>query len=82
MRILNIDGENPSQLYGTITATDGLKSYYIYNRDRVNYETIGPGEYTTITDQSQGISTAKDFNVGFNLMDSDSISPDDEISRG
>lgn len=82
VRILNIDGEDPGQLYGTITATDGLQSYYIYNRDRGNYESIRPGEHATLTGPSRAISAAGDFIIDFNLMDSDSLSPDDEISRG
>lgn len=82
VRILNIDGEDPGQLYGTVTATDGLQSYYIYNRDRGDYESISPGEHATLTGPSRAISAAGDFIIDFNLMDSDSLSPDDEISRG
>ena len=82
VRILNIDGEDPGELYGTITATDGLQSYYIYNRDRVNYESINPGEHVTLTGPSRAISAEGDFIVDFSLMDRDSLSPDDEISRG
>jgi hypothetical protein len=82
VRISNIDGEDPCQLYGTVTAIDGLQSYYIYNRDRGNYESISSGEHATLTGPSRAISAAGDFIIDFNLMDRDSLSPDDEISRG
>ncbi|KAK3935703.1 protein synthesis inhibitor I [Diplogelasinospora grovesii] len=81
VRILNIDGEDPGQLYGTITATDGLQSYYIYNRNSGNHEPVSPGGLATLTGPSRAISAAGDFFIDFNLMDHDSLSPDDEISR-
>jgi hypothetical protein len=82
VRILNIDGEDPGQLYGIITVTDGLQSYYIYNRVRANYESISSGEHVTLIGLSRVISAEGDFIIDFNFMDSDSLSRDDEISRG
>ncbi|CAI9756648.1 unnamed protein product [Fraxinus pennsylvanica] len=43
VRIDNIDGEDPGQLYGTITVNDGLNIEYIYNRTSSNPESIKPG---------------------------------------
>ena len=82
VRILNIDGEDPGQLYGTVTATDCAQSYYIYNRDRANYETIKPDQSVTLTGPSRAVSAADNFVIEFNLMNRHSLSPDDEVSSG
>lgn len=82
VRILNIDGEDPGDLYGTIKATDGLNSSYVYNRDSGDYEKVGPGGTATLTGPARAISAAGEFVIDFDLKDHDSLSPDDEISRG
>lgn len=43
VQILNIDNENPGDLYGKIQVVDGLTTpQYIFNRSRENYLSIGP----------------------------------------
>lgn len=80
--ILDIDNESPGDLYGTITATDGLQSYYIYNRDKGNSQSISVRDYATLTGPSRALSAADYFIIDVNLKDHDSISFDDEISKG
>ena len=83
VRILNIDNENPGDLYGKIKATDGLWSSYIFKRDRSHYQSIRPGHDITLTGPSRAISAAGEFVIEFDLTDYDGDpSPDDEISRG
>lgn len=80
--ILNIDKEDLGDPYGTITATDGSKSYYIYRREKGDYESIKPGDHATLTGPSRAISAADNFTIDFDLFDYDDLSPNDSISRG
>ncbi len=82
MRTLNIDDEDPRELYGTITASDGVWNYYIYSRGSGDYELIRPLELATLTGPYRVVSAAGDFIVNISLMDRDLISADDEVSRG
>ncbi|GKZ18511.1 hypothetical protein AbraIFM66951_003391 [Aspergillus brasiliensis] len=81
MRIVNIDNEDPGQLYGVVTATDGLQRYSVYRRSRENYQSVRPGQYATLTGPSRAISAADDFTIDFNLMDRDTLFPDDEVAH-
>ncbi|OAA50748.1 Ribosome-inactivating protein [Beauveria brongniartii RCEF 3172] len=82
VEISNIDSENPGDLYGTITATDGLSSQYVYNVDRANHQSVYPGDQIALIGPSRSISAASSFVVDFHLMDKDSdASNDDEISQ-
>lgn len=80
--ILKIDNENEGDLYGTITATDCLQSYFIYKRDKENSEPISVRDYATLTGPSRALSAADNFIIDVNLKDHDYISFDDEVSRG
>lgn len=80
--ILNIENENPGELCGTITATDCLQSYFIYNRGRENSEPVSVRDYATLTGPSRALSAADNFILDFNLKDYVNISFEDEVSRG
>ncbi|KAI1155741.1 ribosome-inactivating protein [Nemania diffusa] len=80
VRIENIDGENPGDLYGTIKATDALGSQYLYNRERSNYESIRPGQHASLTGPSRSILASDNFAINLDLWDKDAdASPDDNI---
>ncbi|KGQ09267.1 Protein synthesis inhibitor I [Beauveria bassiana D1-5] len=78
----NIDSEEPGDLYGSITATDGLSSQYVYNVDKANYQSIYPHTSVVLTGPSRAISAASSFVIDLNLMDKDDLSRDDKISQG
>ncbi|KAH8484358.1 hypothetical protein H0E87_028712 [Populus deltoides] len=75
----NIDGEDPGQLYGTITVDDGLNIEYIYNRTSSNPESIKPGQNASLTGPSQSILAVGNFTIKLLLTDKDTWSWDDEI---
>ncbi|XP_011001801.1 PREDICTED: uncharacterized protein LOC105108965 isoform X3 [Populus euphratica] len=79
VRIDNIDGEDPGQLYGTITVYDGLNIEYIYNRTSSNPESIKPSENASLTGPSQSILAVGNFTIKLLLTDKDTWSGDDEI---
>eukprot|EP00268_Persea_americana_P046384 TRINITY_DN4778_c0_g1_i1.p1 TRINITY_DN4778_c0_g1~~TRINITY_DN4778_c0_g1_i1.p1 ORF type:complete len:540 (+),score=57.48 TRINITY_DN4778_c0_g1_i1:3430-5049(+) len=79
VRIDNIDGEDPGQLYGTITVNDGLNIEYIYNRTSSNPESIKPGQNASLTGPSQSILAIGNFTIKLLLTDKDEWSWDDEI---
>uniref|UniRef100_A0A6M2EHG6 rRNA N-glycosylase n=1 Tax=Populus davidiana TaxID=266767 RepID=A0A6M2EHG6_9ROSI len=79
VRIDNIDGEDPGDLYGTITVDDGLNIEYIYNRTSSNPESIKPGQNASLTGPSQSILAIGSFTIKLLLTDKDTWSWDDEI---
>lgn len=82
LRINNIDGEDPGDLYGTITAVDGQGSQYIFNWDRRDPYPIKPGNYALITGPPECISAADSMTLNVDLWDYDALSPDDKIAQG
>ncbi|KAI1824946.1 ribosome-inactivating protein [Xylaria intraflava] len=82
LRIDNIDGENPGDLYGTVTATDGLSSQYLFNLGKSNYVSISPGQFALLTGPSRCISALGEYTLKVDLWDYDSLSPDDSIANG
>ena len=82
MRIENIDGEKPGDLYGTITVNDALDCLYLYNRGRDSPESIYPGQHATLLDLSRSILACDSFTINFDLIDKDfDPSPDDSIVK-
>ncbi|KAJ6691031.1 hypothetical protein OIU74_015669 [Salix koriyanagi] len=79
VRIDNIDGEDPGDLYGTITVDDGLNIEYIYNRASSDPEPIKPGQNASLTGPSQSILAIGSFTIKLLLTDKDTWSRDDEI---
>lgn len=82
LRINNIDGEDPGNLYGTITAVDGQGSQYVFNRDRSDPYSIKPGNYALITGPPECISAADSMTLNVDLWDYDIVSSDDKIAQG
>ncbi|XP_078169452.1 60 kDa jasmonate-induced protein-like [Carex rostrata] len=83
VQILNIDNENPGDLYGKIQVVDGLTTpQYIFNRSRENYLSIGPKGFVPLTGPTRAISAYDSFYIDVSLMDYDTLSSDDEVSRG
>lgn len=83
VKVKNIDGETPGDLYGRISVTDALKSQVLYSVPRNEHQSIGPNDDVPLTGPSRSISAADDFKVDFDLMDQDfDPSPDDQVSRG
>lgn len=79
VRIDNIDGEDPGDLYGTITVNDGLNIEYIYNRASSDPESIKPGQNASLTGPSQSILAIGKFTIKLLLTDKDTWSWHDEI---
>ncbi|KAJ1704638.1 hypothetical protein LUZ63_004417 [Rhynchospora breviuscula] len=83
VQILNIDNENPGDLYGKIQIVDDLESpQYIFNRSNTNYISIRPNEFAPLTGPTRAISAYDSFYIDVSLMDHDTTSSDDEVSKG
>uniref|UniRef100_A0ACD5WGB8 Uncharacterized protein n=1 Tax=Avena sativa TaxID=4498 RepID=A0ACD5WGB8_AVESA len=83
--IINIDGESPGDLYGTITVDDGLGREVLFFRERSETQSVGPGGLAELTGPKRAIWGYDEVVLDFNLTDADffpDISPDDEISKG
>ncbi|KAJ1693250.1 hypothetical protein LUZ63_009948 [Rhynchospora breviuscula] len=83
VQILNIDNENPGDLYGKIQIVDDLESpQYIFTRSNTNYISIRPNEFAPLTGPTRAISAYDTFYIDVSLMDHDTASSDDEVSKG
>ncbi|XP_021287443.1 uncharacterized protein LOC110418945 [Herrania umbratica] len=82
VRVNDIDGEDPGDLYGTVKVKDFWGLHTVYDRSSSDYESKGPGGYATLTGPSTAISGGDVFIIKVNLWDHDSLSPDDEIAQG
>ncbi|CAM0908805.1 unnamed protein product [Alopecurus aequalis] len=80
--ILDIDGENPGGLYGTVRVHDSFGSVDLFNRGKSNSQSVRPGERAELLWPARAISADDDLIIDLNLMDHDNLSPDDEVSRG
>uniref|UniRef100_M8BRV4 rRNA N-glycosylase n=1 Tax=Aegilops tauschii TaxID=37682 RepID=M8BRV4_AEGTA len=69
--ILNINDQHPGYLYGTITVTDGLGAFQLYNRDKDHYEEVDPWVWARagLAHAPRPISGADDFVIGVDLWD-------------
>ncbi|EFZ04527.2 Ribosome-inactivating protein [Metarhizium robertsii ARSEF 23] len=80
--INDIDGENPGDLYGSITITDNLGPQTMYNVEKGNAVSVRPREHLILS-RSRPIAADGDFVIDLNLWDYDAdASPNDEVSRG
>ncbi|XP_021287448.1 uncharacterized protein LOC110418946 [Herrania umbratica] len=82
VRVNNIDGEDPGDLYGTVKVKDFWGLHTVYDRSSSDYESKGPGGFATLTGPSTAISGGGVFVINVSLWDHDSLSPDDEIAQG
>ncbi|KAK6230443.1 hypothetical protein QUC31_001961 [Theobroma cacao] len=82
VRVNNIDGENPGQLYGTVKVEDFWGVHTVYDRSSSDCESKGPGEFATLIGPSTAISGGDVFVINVSLRDHDRWSPDDEIAEG
>lgn len=81
--IVNIDNENPGDLYGTFTVDDGLNPEVLFSRERSKIQSVGPGGLAELTGPNRAIWGYDEVVFTFDLMDADfDPSPDDEISNG
>ncbi|ATY59314.1 Ribosome-inactivating protein [Cordyceps militaris CM01] len=83
VRINDIDGEDPGDLYGSITATDALGTDTLWKQDP-SYS-IKPGQDVPLTGPSRPISGSGAFSIDLDLWDHDAFpdpSPDDQVAVG
>jgi hypothetical protein len=80
--IINMDDENPGDLYGTVRVKDSFGTVDLFNRERSDIQSVGPGGKADLVWPARGISADDDLVIDINLMDRDRLSPDDEVSRG
>ncbi|KAK2591692.1 hypothetical protein QQS21_010604 [Conoideocrella luteorostrata] len=80
--INDIDGEDPGDLYGKITASDDLGSQAIFNVDMAEPVSASPGDQVTLH-SCRPLVADRNFLIDMDLWDHDSDwSPNDEVSRG
>lgn len=81
--ILNIDGEDPGDLYGTVLVRDSFGSVNLFLRDRSDVQPVRPGDRAELVWPDRAISAADDLVIDLHLMDRGrDPSPDNEVSRG
>ncbi|KAL5204791.1 hypothetical protein ABZP36_009662 [Zizania latifolia] len=83
VRILNIDGESPGDLYGTVRVVDSFGGVNVFSRARADAQSVYPGDNAELVWPSRVVSAADDFVIDVHLMDRDKDpSPDDEVAKG
>ncbi|CAH9124709.1 unnamed protein product [Cuscuta epithymum] len=82
VRVLNIDGENPGDLYGTVKVTDFWGEHTVYDRASGDTEEVYPQGLITLTGPSTPIDADDSVTISVSLKDHDTLSPDDEIAEG
>ncbi|KAJ8433349.1 hypothetical protein Cgig2_020429 [Carnegiea gigantea] len=84
VRVTNIAGKNPGNLYGSVELFDGLGTFPLYNRQRGESEPISPNDIATLTGPYRGVSGSQFFQVTLDLKNKGTggPSPDDEVSKG
>ncbi|PNP51256.1 hypothetical protein THARTR1_08160 [Trichoderma harzianum] len=82
VRINSIDGEDPGNLYGTITATDSAGTHSIWERGQHSSVEISPGEDIRLEGPQKALSAADEVYINLDLWDYDSLSSDDSIAKG
>ncbi|KAL6691200.1 ribosome-inactivating protein [Trichoderma pleuroticola] len=82
VRINYINGEDPGDLYGTVTVTDGAGTHSIWERDHHSSVEISPGEDIRLEGPRGPLSAADEFYIHLDLWDYDSVSADDPIAQG
>ncbi|KAF5378695.1 hypothetical protein D9757_010788 [Collybiopsis confluens] len=78
----NIDGENPGDLYGTITVTDSAGTENIWVRTQQNHISIKPGDTIPLEGPSRPLYAADEFYIDVDLFDYDSVSSNESIAKG
>ncbi|CAH9089956.1 unnamed protein product, partial [Cuscuta epithymum] len=81
VRVLNIDGENPGDLYGTVKVTDFWGEHTVYDRASGDTEEVYPQGLITLTGPSTAIDADDSVTISVSLKDHDTLSPDDEIAE-
>ncbi|OTA86523.1 hypothetical protein M434DRAFT_15816 [Hypoxylon sp. CO27-5] len=82
IRIENIDGENPGELYGKVYAEDAMGSQWLFYRERDCYQEVGPGGTVEFMGPSRAILATDPFAINLDLWDRDAdASPDDKIAQ-
>ncbi|KAF5379581.1 hypothetical protein D9757_009245 [Collybiopsis confluens] len=77
----NIDDENPGELYGTISVTDGAGTVNLWSRSSSNYVSTPPGELIILEGPPRPLYAADGLTITLDLWDEDLIS-DDPIAQG
>ncbi|KAJ8461879.1 hypothetical protein ONZ45_g18134 [Pleurotus djamor] len=82
VRIKNIDGEDPGDLYGDVRVLDSVGSESLWSRAKHDHVDIKPGEDITLEGPRRPLSAADEFIIELDLWDYDKLSPDDAIAQG
>uniref|UniRef100_A0ACD6AD11 Uncharacterized protein n=1 Tax=Avena sativa TaxID=4498 RepID=A0ACD6AD11_AVESA len=81
--IIDIDSEDPGDLYGDVLVRDSFGSVNLFHRDRSDVQEVRPGDRAELEWPHRAISAADDLVIDLNLIDRDrDPSRDDEVSRG
>lgn len=82
--MINGDGEDPAEVYGTIFGQFGIGSQFqLFNRTSNSYVSVSPGQNIPLEMPLVNVpSTATAVQITANLFDYDTVSSDDEIANG
>ncbi|KAI1415350.1 ribosome-inactivating protein [Hypoxylon sp. FL1857] len=82
IRIENIDGEDPGELYGKVWVSDAIGQQWIFYRERDRYQEIYPGGHAYFMGPNRSILATDPFSITLDLWDRDAdASPDDKIAQ-
>lgn len=82
VRINDIDGEDPGNLYGDIEVIDSVNTAPLWSRKSDEYVDIKPGQDVLLEGPNRALSAADEVGIKLNLFDYDSLSPNDPIAQG
>ncbi|KAI3323742.1 ribosome-inactivating protein [Xylariaceae sp. AK1471] len=81
--LINGDGENPADVYGTITARNGFGDTELFNKASGDYIDVRPGAAIPLRRSVVAVPLSQQLQIDASVYDHDSDwSPDDEIARG
>ncbi|GGM58857.1 hypothetical protein GCM10012275_32590 [Longimycelium tulufanense] len=82
VKILNADGENPADIYGSVSLDNGSVQTFAFQRNDSNVVEVGPGGTLPLDDRS--VTGGGSLYVNVNLTDYDAsiLEKDDEVAKG
>ncbi|KAI5866804.1 ribosome-inactivating protein [Durotheca rogersii] len=76
------DGEDPADVYGTITADNGYGEIELFRKAKSEYVEVGQGQNIPLLRTALAVPMSGSLRIKALLYDHDPISPDDEIANG
>ncbi|KIJ38556.1 hypothetical protein M422DRAFT_231122 [Sphaerobolus stellatus SS14] len=80
--LINGDGEDPANVYGSITASSGFGERQLFHRSSSDYIDVSPGKPIPLQRNSMAIARTNELRVEADLWVHNTISSDNQIAKG